>query len=320
MTTLLNRFQTKYFFNSGFAAWTVIIILIGDFIISKYIPSIYHNIFKEVTTIIYGVAFLLFSFYLFYETHSREEINKQLSRIKYGLDNNFYTLDLKRDLQFFEPLSQELNDKKRYIHVLKPIGKIYDTGSITIACMILLPTLLGGSFSFYHFKPYGIWIFEIMIIICLLFCVFSACYDLFKNRQFTGISIGAGIMCFFIFTIGKEAYIRGNGENRIGAFFEKHEYTAKYIVELTPKNKPFQEYRVPADIHAYEEDEDAGEDDNGEERTETVKYYNVEKAYLNDGSCLYFNECRVEIGDTVECTDQKGRNWRIILTNIVADN
>ncbi len=122
-----------------------------------------------------------------------------------------------------------------------------------------------------------------------------------------------------MFSWGKNSYVRNYGNETIGSYSEKTEYRTRYYVNVFPNDEEGKNYRLPADIHVYNEIEEGEttEDRFGQEHTTTytTKYIIVEKIYWPNGGFLNFNECKIEIGEKNLCIDQNNRSWFIEITN-----
>jgi hypothetical protein len=57
-------------------------------------------------------------------------------------------------------------------------------------------------------------------------------------------------------------------------------------VKIRSENNLSKELTLPANIHAYEEEEYGGEDGDGNDITHTIRYYSVNKVFLDDKKFL----------------------------------
>lgn len=103
------------------------------------------------------------------------------------------------------------------------------------------------------------------------------------------------------------------GEERIGSFFEKSEYTTQYYVNLFPEKNDAQNYRLPADIHVYSEEEE------GEESSSTKKCIRLEKVYFPNNGFVNFSDDgedkNLTFGQKVYVADQHNKGWYVELVD-----
>ena len=102
----------------------------------------------------------------------------------------------------------ELIQNKNYNHKLKSLDKIFDASN-GIHYIALILALIGTRWSYSYLNIFGVVIYKIMFVFTFLFfCVFSVIYDLTNNKKITGISIGAGVILFIIFSLTKEILVK----------------------------------------------------------------------------------------------------------------
>lgn len=92
------------------------------------------------------------------------------------------------------------------------------------------------------------------------------------------------------------------GNEQIGSFFEKSEYTTQYWVYLQPENTAVKSYRVKGDIRRIEGSGGSGEGDYGYPAT-----YRLERIYWDNGGYTYFDDCDI----TTATTNGKGAHCRV---------
>ena len=98
------------------------------------------------------------------------------------------------------------------------------------------------------------------------------------------------------------------GSTQIDSIFEKPEYREQYYIYMYPKESASKNYKLEADIYSnlteYEDNK--------------VREYFIEKAYFPNGGYLTFENnlgmTSLEIDKKVSITDDKDKDWEIVLT------
>ncbi len=172
--------------------------------------------------------------------------------------------------------------------------------------------------EYYH--PIGTWIelglygISFLLILVVLFKVRSI-----KRELQLGVIIGHLILGYFIFNWSKNNYVRHYGNEIIGSNWAKPNFTTKYIVKLSKSEDSNNEYMLPAIVTVFSESIESNhpqEDSRGQEYYESYdeKYIMLEKVFFNNGNYLTFEECDLEMGRKIYCTDQNDEDWYIELT------
>jgi len=314
--------KSKYFIKPIVLNWTVGILVVADIFISKYIPQEDRQTLETILTFIYIILFLWATFYFFFKSYDEWDIENQIEKLedemekKLKYSDNFDKAEL---LSKYKKVLVEVSDKTPFIHLRKTKEEFTNMSNIENYLMILLIFFV-GQFSFDYLKTAGPTIFIAMILISIIFCLRILVWEGLERKNFTShITIGHAIAIYLLFAWGKNSYIRSYGDEILGSYFEKPEYKTQYYVNVFPDDKGIKNYRLQAFIHVYSETEEGetSEDRFGQELTEsyTTKYIIVDKVFWPNGGYLDFDDCQLEIGDKVLCSDQEGRDWYIELTN-----
>ena len=171
-----------------------------------------------------------------------------------------------------------------------------------------------------YFHPIGTWIeigfygICLLLILVVLFKEWSS-----KKELFSIVIIGHLILGYCIFNWSKYKYVRHYGNEIIGSYWAKPNFTTKYIVKLSKSRDSNKEYTLPAIVTVFSEtiDIDYGQEDRwGQEISESYdeEYIMLEKVFFNNGGYLTFEECDLEIGNKIYCIDQEDEGWYIELT------
>lgn len=314
--------KSKYFIKPVVLNWIVGILVAADIFLPKYIPQEIRQTVEIILTCIHIVLFLWATFYLFFKSFDEWDIENQIEkleeekekRLKYS--DNF---DKEELLLKYKQAHGEISDRALFVHFIKTKEEFTNMSSIGTYFIVLL-IFYFGQFSFDYIKPMGTNIFIVMVLVCIIFCIRILIWEGLERKNFVSpITIGHALAIYLLFAWGKNSYIRTYGDEIIGSYFEKSEYNTQYYVNVFPDDEGSKNYRLPAEIHVYSETEEGetSEDRFGQEHTETytTKYIIIEKAFWPNGGYLDFDDCQLEIGDKVLCSDQEGRDWYIELTN-----
>ncbi len=302
--------------------WTVGILVVADIFLLKYIP---HEIRQPVETIlafIYIVLFLWATFYLFFKSFDERDIKNQVDKLeekKEGQLKYSDNFDMEELLLKYKKVHSEISERALFVHLFKKKEDYTNMSNIGNYLMVLLIFNV-GQFSFDYMKPMGPTIFIIMNLVCIIFCIRILFWEGLERKNFVSeITIGHALAISLLFSWGKNTYIRSYGNEIIGSYFEKSEYKTQYYVNVFPDDEESKNCRLPATIHVYSETEEGepSEDSMGIEHTKTyiTKYITVDQVFWPNGGYLHFDDCQLELGDKVLCSDQEGRSWYIELTN-----
>lgn len=103
------------------------------------------------------------------------------------------------------------------------------------------------------------------------------------------------------------------GEERIGSFFEKREYTTAYYVNVFPTQNAAKNYRLPADIHVHYEQL------GGDEPTPEKRCIHVERIHFPNGGVVRFADDGdtepAAFGEKTALTDYHGKEWYVELVD-----
>lgn len=314
--------KSKYFIRPIVLNWTVGILVVADIFLSKYIPQEFRQTAETILTGIYIVLFLWATFYFFFKSFDEWDIENQIEKLeeekekKLKYSDNF---DKEELLLKYKKVHEEISDRTLFVHFIKTKEEFTNMSNIGNYLMVLLIFFV-GQFSFDYLKTVGPTIFIVMILACIIFCIRILIWEGLERKNFVSpITIGHALAIYLLFAWGKNSYIRSYGDEILGSYFEKSEYKTQYYVNVFPDDEGSKNYRLPADIHVYTETEEGetSEDRFGQEHTETytTKYIIIDKVFWPNGGYLDFDDCQLEMGDKVLCSDQEGRDWYIELTN-----
>lgn len=205
--------------------------------------------------------------------------------------------------------SKLLEGNQHHLPILKTIDELIERPNINEYFKLFL-LLSIGQHRFDFFKTPGLILYLTFTFFLITISLFVLYRDYQRNRTWTTTIIGNLFLVTCLLFFSKHTYSRINGDQAFNSFFEKPEYHTKYYVNLFPETSKSKNYRLVADIHVYEEEEEY------DDKSYLYKVISIEKVYFNNGGYLYFDDCRLEVGEKTYCIDQKGRGWYIELTNI----
>jgi hypothetical protein len=162
-------------------------------------------------------------------------------------------------------------------------------------------------------------------IATLILAVVIAGVEAYRLRELTPLVIG---MCFFSYCLLswlRTGFCYHYGVPIIGHFFERPEYSARYMVTASRASSDYvrsgPDLRVVADIRVGGRSEtyDAGEDRFGQTISETVTYRDVwvKRLHISPSQVVTIDEQDepLSLGESVFVTDTRGTNWYITLKN-----
>lgn len=308
-------FRSRYYIKPYFIFWTLVILFIGDIFFSKYVSDNYRQSSEIILTCIYFLLFLCTIFYFFYNSIDRDILIKNITKLKKEKEQELKLNDYYKDeLKLFEyELDLIIISDSNFLYRLKTKEELTSISNIGNYIIILIILFLSQS-SFDYIKPIGSAVFMALIVISIIYCIWILLWQFIKKKTYISpITIGHVLAIYFLFNWGKNSYIRSYGDEILGSYFEKSEYRTKYYVNIFPDRESGENFRLPADIHVYS-DEQGEETGENYVSTYTTKYIVVEKVYLPEGGYLDFEDCQIEINDKVLCTDQNKKKWYIELT------
>lgn len=207
----MRNFQSKFYLNTNILLCLIFILLVFEVINSENIFNLNLSVFNKIAFVLSCFSFISSLFYIFYETHSRKKLFIEHKRLKNLLEiekDTHYKQLTEKDLYFNQKLIDELNNDKNYSHKLKSLDKIFDKSN-GMNYILLILTLIVAKWDYSYLNKIGIVIFESMIgFTFLFFCLFSVTYDLIKNKSFTRISVGAGVVLILIFSLIKQLFFK----------------------------------------------------------------------------------------------------------------
>lgn len=207
----MRNFQSKFYLNTNILLSLIFLLLVFEVINSENIFNLNLSKFNKIAFVLSCFSFISSLFYIFYETHSRKKIFVEHKRLKNLLEiekDARYKQITEKELLFNQKLFDELNDDKNYSHKLKSLDKIFDNSN-GMNYILLILTLIGAKWNYTYSKTIEAVLFESMIAFTFLFfCLFSVIYDLIKNKKFTGISVGAGVVLSVIFSLIRQLFFK----------------------------------------------------------------------------------------------------------------
>lgn len=319
--------KSKFFIKPIVLYWTVGPLVVGDFFFSNYIPQSSRQTIEIILTIIYIILFLWATFYLLFKTLDKWETENKIEDLEEEKEKwlkHFDNFEKENLLLHYKNVRDKFSDKIRFIHFLKTKEELTDKSNIGNYFIILL-IFFTGQFSFDNLKPIGPIIFLALALICIIYCMRILIWEAFTRKEFISpVIIGHGLAIYLLFMWGKNSYIRSYGDEIIGSYFEKPEYTTRYYVNIAPFEErniieePKKYLHLQAEIHVFSETEE-GETSDGyfiPEHTSsyTSKYLIAKKIFSANGGVLTLSDCQVEIEKKVLCHDRDGNMWQIELT------
>jgi hypothetical protein len=316
------HFKTKYYLKPKFLNWFIGILAFADIFLSQYIPYSKKQQAEITLIIFYAILFLMLSFYFFFETLDKNAIEvetKKLEEEKSKILKHVDLFDKQELLNNYNKLLAKIYDNKTFVYLLKSKVQITKEANFGNYFKIFVILLLGYD-SVDYLKPVVSNVFIGLVLICTIFCIRILIWEGIERGKFTSpIVIGHALLIYMLFTWGKNTYISSYGDEILGSYFEKFEYRTQYYVNVFPDDESTKNYRLPAEIHVYSEEEEGEptEDVYGIEHsnTYTTKYIVLDKVFWPNGGYLDFNDCQLEIGKKVMCNDQDGVSWNVELTN-----
>jgi hypothetical protein len=315
-------FKTNYYLKPKYLSWFIGIVAFAYIFISLYFPYSQKQQVEIVLAIFYAILFLVVCFYFFFETLDKKAIENEIIKLEYEKSNTLECNSFfeKEDLlKKYKKAHETLADSATFVHLIKSkdqITKDSNLGNYFKICIILLLAY----HSVDYIKPFGPNIFIGVVFMCIIFCIRILIWEVIERDKFTSpIAIGHALVIYMLFIFGKNTYISSYGDEILGSYFEKFEYRTQYYVNVFPDGEESKNYRLPAEIHVYSEEEEGEptEDAYGIEHSNayTIKYIVLDKVFWSNEGYLEFNDCQLEVGKKVQCNDQDGESWTIELTN-----
>lgn len=166
---------------------------------------------------------------------------------------------------------------------------------------------------------YGICLLLILVVLIKILVVLIKEWST-KKEILSGVIVGHLILGYIIFNWSKNTYVGHYGNEIIGSYWAKPSFTTKYIVKLSKARDSNKEYALPGIVTVFSEwieSDYPQENEWGQEYYESYieeEYILLEKVFFNNGGYLTFEECDLEMGVKIYCTDQNDEDWYIELT------
>lgn len=313
---------SKYYLNPKYLYVATVLVFIVNFIISKFINEDAKQPFEVALMCFYFILFLWSCFDFFVQTYDSDDIADIIKELEEEKANTLKYDDVyeKEDkIVFYNELHKLINDKDLYIHSLKTKTEFTSIDN-SINYFIIFVILLIGQHSFDYLNPLGPLIILGLLSVIILFCVYILIMEFLKFKGIVlNIILGHIFLIYAFFSWGKNSYIRNFGDEIIGSYFEKSEYTTKYYVNVFENEDRAKNYRLPAEIHIYiETDSEDVEDDRfgySSSRSYSEKHIVLKKIFWPNGGFSYFDDCDLELEHKILCTDQNDNELYIELTN-----
>lgn len=162
-------------------------------------------------------------------------------------------------------------------------------------------------------------------IISAIISIVIIAVDLYRTRELSPLVLGMGLLAYSFLSSLRMGYCHHYGVPIIGHFFERPEYSARYMVTASRATEVYDrsghEMRVVADIRVEgrTETDDAGEDRFGQTITETYHYRDVwlKRLHLSPSHVVTIAEQDgpLALGESVFVTDSIGGKWYVSLRN-----
>lgn len=232
------------------------------------------------------------------------------------LDDDDADLSKNDSIRFARELIYKEDYRSGFLHLGKKRNQILG-GKNFINYTLILSLMFAWQFSFQYFK--AIWSFAFyFFVVAFVFLALIVIVGEFKkvDKKEGFIIITHLLLGYFIFSCGKNVYVRSYGDETIGSCFEKSEYRTMYYVVLKSGDR---ELKLPAQIHVNNTIETEGSYDAVLSTETTIsqknRYIVLEKVLLNDGVILSFRDCELNRGRSTYCSDLIGREWEVELLN-----
>ncbi len=194
---------------------------------------------------------------------------------------------------------------------------------------VLICITIALFFTIFYEKPPTIEKFSIALLenICIIssIAIIPVFINVLHNIKEKDYCTAKKRFLYFIFALICASpyilYLTGNGTTQIGGFFEKKEYTEKYIVAVSEyKNGKQTVYYLPAQISKnidYKTETDynyiTGEK---EDKEITYSMYCLDCLYLTNGEIIEFEENNIlKLDEKVKVTDHNDIDYYITLTD-----
>lgn len=316
------HFKTNYYLKPKYLNWFIGILVFAYFFISLYFPYSKNQQVEIVLALFYTILFLVICFYFFFQILDKNAIENEIRKLEYEKSKTLKyddSFDKEELLNYYENVILTIYDSKTLVYFIKSKDQITNDSNVGNYFKICIVLFLAYH-SVDYLKPFGPIIFIGVIFMCILFCIRILVWEGIERGKFTSpIVIGHALLIYILFICGKNTYINGYGDEILGSYFEKFEYRTQYYVNVFPDAEGSKNYRLPAEIHVYSEEEEGEptEDAYGIEHSNkyTIKYIILEKVLWPNEDYLEFNDCQLEVGKKVQCNDQDGVSWTVELTN-----
>lgn len=207
----MKNFQTKFYLTPSIAISLNFFLLVFEVINSENIFKLNLSEFNVIAFVFCFLFYIASLFFIFYQTAPRETLLADNKRLKTSFESEkdtYFKKTIEKELLLNQTVVEELTQNKNYYHKLKSLDKVFDASN-GIHYIALILALIGTTWSYSYLNIFGVLIYKIMFVFTFLFfCVFSTLYDLTKNKKITGISIGAGVILFIIFSLTKEILVK----------------------------------------------------------------------------------------------------------------
>jgi hypothetical protein len=221
---------------------------------------------------------------------------------------------------FFVVVKSENNNLKT-IH----LRKFDDFESIQGMLFKLIAILFIGARTYFVLDRPGVILSLSLTTISAILSIYTLIKCIKKDKSKDSNKEGLVLVLIYLyFMVWKGVFCFEFGVEKIGAYFEKETYDAKYYVIIN-NSEDYVSDKLPAEIivssefSEFESYESEGITMFSEETTQTEeeRYVKVKNIELENGKILYFKDCFASTNNLYdcECDDQYGKDWYIEMTD-----
>jgi hypothetical protein len=313
----LIHFKSNYFLKSSTIFLATITLILTKNIIINYGPLELIKIIDLIYLFIYIILICISSFNLLFLSMDKFDLNNQIEDLEKEKDyakvfNKPFIYE--KLIEDYLNLYEEIWIGPKFVHILKSKVELTQYENFGNYCLVFL-IFFSAQHSFNSFFPIGPIIYISFVLVYILFSIRLLIWEFIRIKKLDSIIIiGQSIAILLFFSWGKNSYVRNFGDEIIGSFLEKPEYTTQYYINLFSDDNLIKKYHLPAEVQVTT---DLDYEETGEGNTVSIetKYVIIKKVFLPDGSYLKFDNCKTDLTYRLIGSDQNGREWEIQLTN-----
>jgi len=205
--------------------------------------------------------------------------------------------------------NREENRIKTFEEIISQ-NNIDNCGQVAII-YIFLSLYIGGFFGGYTYL--ALILFAILITIFVIYKKWKL-----SNEFYSSNNILNWILLIILIFLMKDFLIEHFGNEKIGSYFSKPDFEAKYLIRLS-KTEDFKNAIDAHGIIQVTKENYPAETEDGVGVVETEIVIKLKEALLINGQTLEFDECIVDFGSRNRCSDQNESEWYIELTDLKLD-